>query len=212
VGGYGCGECGLVDCVCHLFADYDREVAEIESERSAHDAREAFGAGEEDPMSEAMEMGEVDGALKAGGAAKAKAKKSGPGSRSVIVPAEAIHARLRAAGFVEGRHGGEVIYARQHARCTHLSVIVYTTLPARGGDTRGLGEDAIRIVAMFERLTPGRDRPYTKLVAKTARVFRTGSTEAVMERTIERAREAYAECNEFFKRGECFECCKKGGR
>ena len=137
-------------------------------------------------------------------------RKGGPGSRSVTVPAEAFRAKMGAAGFAESTFGGEVTFHRAHARCCHCSVTIYSSLPARGGDSRGCGEDAIRVTAVFSRQTPGRERPYVKVIAKTARVFRTGSADKVLERTLERAREAYAEVNAFLKEGGCFECRKKG--
>lgn len=141
--------------------------------------------------------------------APAAPRKGGPGSRSVVVGAEVFRARMDAAGFTEGAFGGEVTFTRAHARCPHCSVTVYSSLPARGGDTRGLGEDAIRVVALFSRTTPGRDRPFVKVLAKPARVFRTGSAEAVLDRTVERAREGYAALNAFLRDGGCFECAKR---
>lgn len=215
MGAFGCKVCGLEDCICHLFDQYEEEPREVAREELEGRGEGAGGHGsaseglsdEEEETMEQMEIVEPGSSGAAHGAGAGK--RSGPGSRSVTVPAEAMHARLRAAGFVEGRFSGEVTYTRTHQRCPHLSVTVYTSMPARGGDTRALGEDAIRVVAIFQRALPGRDRPYTKLVTKTARVFRTGSVEKVLERTIERAREAYGECNEFLKRGECYECAKR---
>lgn len=193
---FGCRVCGLEDCVCHLFDQYEEEPREVAREQLEELEAASRRLSEEEER--AMEQMEIK-----------TTKKTGPGSRSVTVPAEVMHDKLRAAGFTEGRFSGEVTYTRVHHRCPHLSVTVYTSMPARGGDTRALGEDAIRVVAIFQRALPGRDKPFTKVVAKTARVFRTGTPAGVVERTIERAREAYAECNEFLKRGECYECAQK---
>lgn len=133
-------------------------------------------------------------------------KKSGPGSRSVVLPAEEVHAFFREKGFTEDSFGGEIIYTRGHDRCKHLTVTIYTSLPMRGGDTRAVGEDAIRVTAVFKKETPGRERPYVKVVFKSPRVYRTGTVEGCLERAIERAREAYDVCNRFLKTDKCFAC------
>lgn len=140
---------------------------------------------------------------------------SGPGSRFISVPAEALEAKLTALGFTKGSFAHEVVYTRQHARCSHTTVKVYTSLPVNGDAARGCGEDAIRVIAFFERATTtanrdgARDgaRGFKKCIYKATRIHRTGSVEKILERVHERAREAYGAANEFLKGGGCFACC-----
>lgn len=138
-------------------------------------------------------------------------RRTGPGSRYVEVPADSIHETLRKAGFTQDSFGGEIVYKRQHAKCKHLTIQVFTSLPVRGGDARGCGDDAIRVSAVFEKARrnaqPG-DRPFVRIVHKGKRVHRSGSVEAVLARMLERARDAYGACNEFCKSDDrCYECC-----
>lgn len=151
-------------------------------------------------------------------------RRTGAGARFVDVPAEAIHAAFRAAGFTEDAFGGEIMYVRTHSRCKHLSVQVYTSLPVRGGDARGLGEDAVRVTAIFKKARRGAihpdAKPFVRVAYKGKRVFRTapqGMPENqrvahVIARMLERAREAYAACNEFAKADatRCYECGSAG--
>jgi len=131
-------------------------------------------------------------------------------SRFVSVPAAAIRSRLAAAGFLlVPATRGEEVYERTHDRDGRYSVRVYSSIPrvhgggaANGGgaeEARGCGEDAIRVVALF---TDGRfhSPPLVVPIFKATRVFRTGSVEAVLDRLIERAREAYGACNEHRRR------------
>lgn len=128
----------------------------------------------------------------------------------VEVPAADFEARLQAAGFTREIQGSEVVYRRVHARCQHLSVKIYTSLPANGGDVRACGSDAIRVVAVFEKAGTEARRAISFAIYKGKRVHRAGSIEAVLTRTIDRAREAYAACNEFCKGDRrCWTCCGK---
>jgi len=138
-----------------------------------------------------------------------KKRTGGPGSRYVEVPAEAIFAKLSGMGFEQDVFGGEIVFKLTHKKCKHVTLTVYTSLPARGGDARACGEDAIRVTAVFQRQSPGRDRPFTRVMFKSPRVYRTGSVEGVLQRMHERAREAYAAVNEQLKDQQktCFECC-----
>jgi hypothetical protein len=71
---------------------------------------------------------------------------------------------------------------------------VYSSIQRGAEEARGCGEDAIRVVALFadaRHQWPARTIP----IFKATRVHRTGSVEAVLERMVDRAREAYAACN-----------------
>lgn len=111
------------------------------------------------------------------------------------MPAAAIRSRLAAAGFrlVPAPHGEEV-YERPHDRDVRYTIKVYSSIQRGAAEVRECGEDAIRVVAIF---LDGRFHYPAKVVPifKATRVHRTGSVEAVLDRMIERAREAYSACN-----------------
>ena len=113
-------------------------------------------------------------------------------SRFVEVPASAIRERLVGAGFRLLASGGEEVYERAHDKDPRYTIKVYSSI--QRGVIRGCGADAIRVVALLT--TPGKVYP----IFKSARVYRTGTVEAVLERMIERARQAYATCSEHRKR------------
>ena len=112
-------------------------------------------------------------------------------SRFVDVPASAIRERLAAAGFcLLPATRGEEVYERAHDKDGRYTVKVYSSVQRGAQGARKCGADAIRVVALLT--TPAKVYP----IFKSARVYRTGSVDAVLERMIERARQAYATCNE----------------
>jgi hypothetical protein len=112
-------------------------------------------------------------------------------SRFVDVPAAAIRERLAAAGFrLLPAQRGEEVYERAHDKDDRYTVKVYSSVQRGETEARECGADAIRVVALLT--TPKKVYP----IFKSARVYRTGSVDAVLGRMIERAREAYARCNE----------------
>jgi hypothetical protein len=115
--------------------------------------------------------------------------------RYVPVPAAAIRERLTAAGFhLLADTRGEEVYERPHNSDPRYTVKVYSSIQRGAGEVRECGADAIRVVALFADAKfrwPAQVVP----IFKAARVYRTGSVEAVLDRMIERAREAYATCN-----------------
>jgi hypothetical protein len=113
--------------------------------------------------------------------------------RYVEVSRKALLDALFAAGFREhlGQGGGELVYSIAHKADPTMFVKVFTSLPRSAGDARGCGEDAIRVLLVFEN-------PVSKAsgcLYRASRVYRTGSETAVIERTLERARECYGEAN-----------------
>ena len=82
---------------------------------------------------------------------------------------------------------GELVYIRQHHIDPTMYVKIYTSMPLRSGDTRPCGEDAIRVLLIFKNKNTG----HSGCLHKTSRVNRTGTVAGVIERTLERAREAY---------------------
>lgn len=114
--------------------------------------------------------------------------------RFVDVPAASVRQRLGAAGFgLMEADRGEEVYLRIHDKDDRYAIKVYSSIQRGEGAIRGCGADAIRVVALFQPL----DKIYP--IFKSARVYRTGSVEGVLERMIERAREAYSRCNEHRK-------------
>ena len=122
-------------------------------------------------------------------------------SRFIQVPAAAIRERLTAAGFsLLPANIGEEVYVRAHNRDARYTVKVYSSIQRGASEVRDCGEDAIRVVATWvdDRFCwPPRERP----IFKSARVHRVGTTEKVLDRMIDRAREAYEACNKHRVKG-----------
>lgn len=117
-------------------------------------------------------------------------------ARFVPVPASTIRERLVGAGFrpvqLPGCH--EEVFDRPHDRDRRYVVRVYSSIPVGSDNVRASGADAIRVVALLadDRFHwPARQEP----IFKATRVHRAGSVEAVLDRMVERAREAYAAIN-----------------
>ena len=127
-------------------------------------------------------------------------------SRFVQVPADAIRGRLTAAGFkLISAASGEEIYVRAHDRDIRYAIKVYSSIQRGAGDARDCGEDAIRVVVVHYTGTLGGNSEWlypdaARGVFKATRVFRTGTVDGVLDRMIERAREAYAFINAQRKR------------
>jgi len=116
-------------------------------------------------------------------------------ARFVAVPSAAIRERLAAAGFrLVPSQGGEEVYERAHDRDGRYTIKVYSSIQRGAAEARASGTDAIRVVAIFadRRFSfPAREVP----IFKATRVHRAGTVDAVLDRMIERAREAYSAIN-----------------
>jgi hypothetical protein len=117
-------------------------------------------------------------------------------STYVAVPREAILERLERAGFTRRPVSGEVTYERHHDRDARLVIVVYTSVAENATVGRGRGEDAIRVLAFFTWTRQGETDLRRKKLFE-ARVFRVTSVDGVLERMMERARDAYAACNKW---------------
>jgi hypothetical protein len=108
------------------------------------------------------------------------------------MPAHAIRSRLSTAGFKRSptSSGNEEVYDLWHTRDNHYVVRVYSSIRAGMDEARGCGGDAIRIVALHI------DNNVVTPIFKATRIHRTGTVEGVLDRMIERSREAYGACNE----------------
>lgn len=115
-------------------------------------------------------------------------------STAVLVPAEQLFAFLASKGFAERQQRGvEIVYERRHDRDPRYRVLVYTSVRRGASAARAVGKDAIRVCAIFD------DGQRSFGVAKLPRVHRTGTVDGVLERVIDRSREAYAACNQRIK-------------
>jgi hypothetical protein len=115
------------------------------------------------------------------------------GGNYVEVPVDLLFARLESAGFKRVSTSGEAVFDREHDKDRRYVVRVYTSV---GVDRiRGCGRDAIRVVALFRRDAYVSVNAAAVGIYKGKRVHRSGTVEAVLERMIERARDAYAFCN-----------------
>jgi len=111
----------------------------------------------------------------------------------VSVPAQAIEDFLKSKGFTRTLCRNEVVYVRAHDRCPDLKVKVYTSIRTGAGSARNCGKDSIKVCAVFD------DGRRSFGVGRFPRVHRTGSTRAVLERTLERMRAAYARCSQWLR-------------
>jgi hypothetical protein len=111
-------------------------------------------------------------------------------SRFVVIDREKFVGAFVAAGFMPDttQSGSELVFTRQHHLDPTMWVKVYSTLPLGAGQGRACGTDAIRCVLVFKNEKTGKSGG----LFKATRVLRTGSTEAVIQRTLVRARECYA--------------------
>lgn len=77
----------------------------------------------------------------------------------------------------------EVCLERVDTKYPGIVYRVYTSVPSYGASGRGVGEDAVRVVALAR--AGGRERP----LAKTSRVYRVTSVRGVFDRLLLRLRE-----------------------
>lgn len=95
-----------------------------------------------------------------------------------------IASQLTKANFKLIDSVGEDIY--EYQLTDKIRVVVFSSIV--NGMCRGVGEDAIRVVALYRR-KDGQD----KFLVKEARVFRTGEILDISNRTVERARDVVRE-------------------
>lgn len=112
-----------------------------------------------------------------------------PKRRYVEVSRKAMMRMLEQAGFKPFCNRWELGYFRPHAHNPDVLIKVYTSFSFDAAIARPCGKDAIRVVATFE----SRDKNFP--ICKMPRVYRTGSEALVIERTLQRMREAYAFVN-----------------
>ncbi len=132
-------------------------------------------------------------------------------ARAVEVPAQALRETLLGMGFVSvPAPGFEEVFERSHDKDRRYVIRVFSTISKGAESARAIGEDAIRIVAVY-RPSPIFEATRGVAVFKGKRVFRAGSVEGVLERLRERCREAYVRCNECVREDQA-KTARSGGR
>lgn len=112
-------------------------------------------------------------------------------TRYVAVPASEIEGFLQSKGFHRTTHCNEIVYVRKHSKDPRVQVKVYTSIREGSTAVRRNGADAIKVAAVYD------DGRRSFGVGKFPRILRTGSTKAVLDRMLQRMRQAYSRCNEW---------------
>jgi hypothetical protein len=111
----------------------------------------------------------------------------------ISVPAAELDAFFTSRKFTRCDDGRtERTYERAGKGCASLRIVVWSSVPPEGGETRGCGEDAIR-VALMAVVAGGRRWG----LHKCKRIHRTGSVEKVVARLLERIKEAAEAAKEY---------------
>jgi len=105
----------------------------------------------------------------------------------VQVPAEDIINFLESKGFtpIDEFQYKELVYERIHADNPAIRVRVYTSISRVVGTARRKGKDSIKVCTIVQ----GRNKTFG--IGKFPRIHRTGSTEKVLARMLQRMRAAY---------------------
>jgi hypothetical protein len=111
----------------------------------------------------------------------------------VPVPAHEIESFLESKGFTRTVQYREVVYVRPHDKNPDVKVKVYTSIRVGAAQARSKGADSIKVCTVFDN---GRK---SFGLGKFPRVHRTGSSSAVLERTLERMRDAYKRGTEWIR-------------
>ena len=113
------------------------------------------------------------------------------GSRFVSLDADRLSDFLEGLGFSRSVAKNEVVYSKCFGEDINLQCKVYTSCSVGDNVSRGVGSDAIRIVGINDNGT----RSFG--VYKGARVYRTGSQDAVHSRIKARIDECFARFEEW---------------
>lgn len=120
------------------------------------------------------------------------------------IEAKVLEQFLAERGFRRTVQGSEIVYIRDHHSNAAVKVKVYTSIRAGEAVARGSGKDAIRVTAAYEgefAVKPAHNKPPSKNFGLYAsqRIFRTGGDVAILERLLERMREAYSFTNHWLQ-------------
>ena len=114
-------------------------------------------------------------------------------TRYVEVSREALESFLVSKRFERTLQGSEVVYVFNHLVDNNVKIKVYTSLRDGARLARGCGEDAIRVVTVFDNGSKSFG------VGKFPKVLRTGSEQAVLDRVYSRIQDAYKRGSDFIK-------------
>jgi hypothetical protein len=126
-------------------------------------------------------------------------------TRYVEVPREVLLTKLETAGFVKEDTSGEIVYSRIHNRCSDdvyssFVVKIYTSISQNRDVARGCGKDAIRILGLKTwKYNSGDILRFKKIYM--SRVYRVGTVDAVCDRTLGKAREAWRAISSYISEG-----------
>jgi hypothetical protein len=118
-------------------------------------------------------------------------------NRSIL--AKSLVAALESKGFrpINMPKTQEIVFEwkiTSQGQQTPVRILIYTSIDKRGGAMRWYGTDAIRICGV-RTMADGSE----KGIIKRKRVNRVGQTNAIIERTLERARSAYSEARSAYQ-------------
>jgi hypothetical protein len=120
-------------------------------------------------------------------------------STFVSVPVASLDALLLTRNFTVETVGAERVYTRAGKLNPLLRIAVYSSATEGATLARGCGEDAIRVVLLGK---VSQDREWC--LRKTTRIHRTGTVEKVLDRVLDRVKEAANAAKEYG--GPCAKC------
>jgi hypothetical protein len=105
------------------------------------------------------------------------------------------------------RYGGqEQVWVFNHRKDPGLEIRVFTSVTP-SGQARETGADAIRVCLSYKNKAKQANPDSTEAreydLGGSCRVFRTGNIDDIVERTVDRAREAYIKANEVARCPKC---------
>lgn len=114
-------------------------------------------------------------------------------ANACVIDSEEFRKFLTAHSFSEGLSNNEVVFSKEHPNKIGLFVKIYSSIRTENATARGVGEDAIRTVALFI------NNEKTYPIFKGVRVYRTTSQESVHSRVQDRIEKAFVRCNEWLE-------------
>lgn len=108
--------------------------------------------------------------------------------------------------YGSGYKGREEVFVFQHRKDPGLEVQVFTSI-VTGGEVRSKGADAIRVCLVYKNkakiTNPESEDAKQYDLGSECRVHRTGDIDDIVERTVQRARDAYTRANQVDRCKKC---------
>jgi len=105
-----------------------------------------------------------------------------------------------------GFKGREEVFVFQHRKDPGLEVQVFTSIVS-GGEVRSKGADAIRVCLVYKNKAKQEKADHAEAkqydLGSECRVNRTGNIDDIVDRTVERARDAYKRANDVDRCRDC---------